>query len=70
MSNIIKVRPRVYDQLNELRGKSSTFNEIIEDLLDNRIRLCEFLNSVEGSMKFRQWQLDRLKKIQPGQEGK
>ncbi len=61
MSKLIKVRPKVYDELDQLRGKGETFNEVIQDLIDTRAKLCFFCSDIEGTIKLRTWQQDRVK---------
>lgn len=60
MSRQIKVTDPVYLRLEMLRGKEQTFSQVIEDLLNARLKILEMLNMVEGSLKFRQWQHEQL----------
>ena len=61
MSTAIKVEDKVYQELYDLQGKNETFNDIVEGLLTSRQELCRFLDAVEGNIKYREWQIDKLK---------
>jgi len=61
MSKAIKLDDQVYEDLDALRGKGETFGQVVEGLMGTRARLCQFLDAVEGSIKFREWQIDRLR---------
>lgn len=60
MSKPIKVEEKVYDQLDQLRGKGETFSEVVEGLLTARSKMCETFSLIEGALKFREWRDEKL----------
>ncbi len=66
MSKAIKVEDQVYQALDQLRVKGQTFSDVTEDLLKTRLKILEVMNALEGPIKFREWQRERLYEIQRG----
>ncbi|MBA7572674.1 hypothetical protein ES708_14458 [subsurface metagenome] len=66
MSKVIKVEDKIYAQLDQLRVKGQTFSDVCEDLLKGRLLILEAMNALEGPIKFREWQRERLYEIQRG----
>ena len=62
MSKVIKVEEAVYNQLDTLRTGRQTFSDVVDDLLTARLRMLEALNLLEGSLRYREWQQERLRK--------
>jgi len=66
MSRVIKVEEHVYDRLDQLRGKGGTFSEVVDDLLGVREEICQVITVIEGMIKFREWQAERMLRQQLG----
>jgi len=60
MSKVIKVEEQVYDQLDKLKARGETFSQVIGDLLGARLQIFRLLDVLEGQLKFREWQRERL----------
>lgn len=69
MSKPIKVDDEIYQRLDQLRAKGETFGQVIEVLLDARLSVLQLINVLEGQLKYRQWQEDRLKQLSGNEEG-
>lgn len=63
MSKAIKVDDQVYQELDQLRVKGETFSQVIAVLLQTRLSILEVMNVLEGTLKFRRWQEERLEEI-------
>ncbi|MBA7588026.1 hypothetical protein ES708_30074 [subsurface metagenome] len=66
MSKAIKVEDKVYNSLDQLRVGRQTFSDVCEDLLQGRLLILEAMDALEGPVKFREWQRERLDEIQRG----
>lgn len=64
MSKAIKVEDRVYEELDSIRGKGETFSQQIEALLLSRGKIFELIMVLEGGLKYREWQAERLQELQ------
>ena len=60
MSKTIRVEENAYLELDKLRDWKQTYSEVIEDLLATRAEICRFLDVVEGQIRFREWQREKL----------
>lgn len=69
MSKVIKVETQVYDELDKLRVGRQTFSDVIEDLLKSRLKILEAMNMLEGQLKFREWQRQKLEELATAREG-
>lgn len=67
MSKQLKIEDQVYGQLERIKGRGETFSGVIGELLRTREKLFLLLDSIEESLKYRDWQRDQLRKI-TGQE--
>jgi len=63
MSKVIKVEEAIYNQLDTLRVGRQTFSDVIDDLLTGRLRILEAIQMLEGTLKYREWQRERLDKL-------
>uniref|UniRef100_A0A6H2A3K0 Antitoxin n=1 Tax=viral metagenome TaxID=1070528 RepID=A0A6H2A3K0_9ZZZZ len=63
MSRAIKVDDNVYSQLDQLRGKGETYSMAVESLLNARLKMLELISVLEGQIKYREWQDERLKAL-------
>jgi len=63
MSRVIKVDDNVYNQLDQLRGKGETYSMAVECLLNARLKMLELISVLEGQIKYREWQDERLKAL-------
>ena len=71
MSRAIKVEDKVYTELDTIRGKGETFSQIIERLLEARLKMFETLTMIEGVLRYQEWkQKQLLKAIRHEQEVK
>ena len=69
MSRAIKVEDQVYTALDLIRQKGETFSQIIERLLEARLKMFEALNMIEGVLRYDKWkQLQVLEAIRRRQE--
>lgn len=66
MSKLIKVEEAVYNQLDTLRAGRQTFSDVVDELLTGRLRMLEAMNLLEGVLRFREWQRERLDEISRG----
>lgn len=64
MSKPIKVSDEVYQELDKLRVGRQTFSDVVDDLLKGRLKILEAMNMLEGCLRFREWQRERLEKLQ------
>ncbi len=60
MSRAIKVKDQVYLELDMIRDKGETFSQIIERLLQARLKMLEALNMLEGVLRYEQWKQKKL----------
>lgn len=63
MSKTIRVEDSVYLELEKLRDWKQTFSEVIEDLVFTRAEICKFLDVIEGQIRFREWQRDKIEQL-------
>lgn len=69
MSRAIKVEDKVYTELDMIRDKGETFSQIIERLLQARLKMFEALNMIEGVLQYEKFKQEIfLKVIQRDQE--
>ena len=64
MSKAIKVEDQVYQGLDKIRGKGETFSQVVETLLNGRKTVLNFLEILEGTYNFREWQRQELERLQ------
>lgn len=64
MSKAIKVEDQVYEELDQLRGKSETFSQVIQELLSNRSTMFEILVNIGRAVKFDEWKARRLQELE------
>ncbi len=64
MSKTIKVEDKVYQDLDQLRGKGDTFGQVIDQLIKDRVAVFHFLNVLEGQIKYGEWREKQLRKLQ------
>lgn len=62
MSRVIKVEDHVYQELDMIRDKGETFSQIIERLLEARLKMFEVLNMIEGVLRYEKWKQEKLLK--------
>ena len=62
MSRAIKVEDQVYQELDMIRGKGETFSQIIERLLQARLKMFELLSMIEGALQYEKWKQEKLLK--------
>lgn len=62
MSTTIRVPDDVRRQLDELRDWRETYAQVIERLLAAREAFCQIIDILEGNVKFREWQREKLEK--------
>ena len=68
MSRAIKVEDQVYTELDMIRSKGETFSQVVERLLQARLKMFEMLSMVEGVLRYQEWkQKQLLKTIQEQQ---
>ena len=60
MSRAIKVEDKVYQELFQIRRREQTFSQVIEDLLNARIKIFELITVLEGQLDYREWQRRQL----------
>ena len=63
MSRAIKVEDQVYTELDLIRDKGETFSQIIERLLEARLKMFETLSMVEGVLRYQEWKQKQLLKV-------
>ena len=64
MSKAIKVEDQVYQELDKIRGKGETFSQVVEALLNGRQAALVFLDVLESTYNFREWQRQELERLQ------
>ena len=64
MSRAIKVEDKIYQELDDIKVKGETFSQVIETLLSGRKSVYTFLNVLEGTYNFREWQRQELERLQ------
>ena len=64
MSKAIKVEDQVYQELDKIRGKGETFSQVVETLLNGRQAALVFLDVLESTYNFREWQRQELERLQ------
>lgn len=60
MRALIKIEDQTKAELEKIKDPGRTYSQVIDDLLEARSRIFELLNVIEGSLKFREWQRERL----------
>jgi len=60
LSRAIKVEDKVYQELFQIRRREQTFSQVIEDLLNARIKIFELITVLEGQLDYREWQRRQL----------
>ena len=63
MSKAIKVEDQVYRELDRLKAKGQTFSQVIEDILEARLKIFELLNVVEGQLKYQDWKQKQIHEV-------
>lgn len=63
MSKPIKLADTVYQELDELKVGRQTFSDVVEDLLKGRLKILEAMNMLEGILRFREWQREKLERL-------
>ena len=69
MSKAIKVEDQVYQELDKIRGKGETFSQVVATLISGRDSVFEFLNLLESTYNFREWQRQELERLQKKERG-
>jgi len=69
MKKTVKLEDHVYDSLHAFRDKDETFSDAIERLLSARVNTCQLLDVLEGQIKFREWQREKLLKLIENKRG-
>jgi len=64
LSKAIKVEDQVYQELDKIRGKGETFSQVVETLLNGRQAALVFLDVLESTYNFREWQRQELERLQ------
>jgi len=64
MRKTIKVEEPIYDQLDSLRIGRQTFSDVIEVLLNTRLKTLELFSVREGQIKYRERRSEQLKTLQ------
>lgn len=62
MSSAIKVEDQVYTELDLIRDKGETFSQVVERLLQARVKMFEMLSMVEGVLRYQEWKQKQLLK--------
>lgn len=60
MSKTIRVEDDVYLELEKLRDWKETFSQVIAKLTMTRGELCKLFDIIEGAIRFREWQREKL----------
>ncbi len=60
MSRAIKVEDQVYQELDMIRDKGETFSQVVERLLEARLKMFEMLSMVEGVLRYQEWKQKQL----------
>lgn len=66
MSKAIKISDNTYIALENFRDKRETFSDAIGKLLEAREQVCNLISVLEGQIRFREWQLERLEETKRG----
>lgn len=67
MSRAIKVEEQVYLELDMIRDKGETFSQVVERLLEARVKMFGIITEIEGVLKYQKWQQElTLKALQTG----
>jgi predicted CopG family antitoxin len=64
MSKQIRVDDKVYEELDNLRQKHETFSQVIASLISTRVTIFEFINNLEGMVKYNEWRANRLQALE------
>jgi len=62
MSKAIKVKDRIYLELDMIREKGETFSQAIERLLVARLKIFELIYRVEELLKYEKWKQEEILK--------
>jgi len=62
MSKTIKVEDQVYLELDMIREKGETFSQIIESLLEARLKIFEIISMVEVVLRYEKYKQEILLK--------
>lgn len=60
MSRAIKVEDQVYLELDMIREKGETFSQVVERLLQARLKMFETISMVEGVLRYQEWKQKKL----------
>ena len=60
MSRAIKVEDQVYQELDLIKEKGETFSQVIERLLEARLKMFETLSMIEGVLRYQEWKQKKL----------
>jgi len=63
MSKAIKVEDQVYQELYMIRQRNQTFSQVIEDMLEARLKIFELLNVMEGQLKYQDWKQKQIHEV-------
>jgi len=63
MSKAIKVEDQVYQELYMIRQRNQTFSQVIEDMLEARLKIFEILNVMEGQLKYQDWKQKQIHEV-------
>lgn len=69
MSRVIKVEDKVYLELDMIRDKGETFSQIIERLLQARLKMFETLNMIEGVLRYEKFKQETILKAIKKRQG-
>ena len=69
MSKAVKVEDHVYKELDLIRDKGETFSQVIERMLQARLKMFEILNMIEGVLRYEKWKQEQLLKVIKIQQG-
>ena len=59
MSKVIKVEDAIYQSLEQLKVGRQTFSDVILELLKSRLKMLEAMSTLEGQLKYREWQREQ-----------
>lgn len=63
MSKVIRVEDKTYAALDHLRLGRQTFDDVIRNLLESRLKVLEMFSILEGQLGYREYQREKLDKI-------
>ena len=63
MSRAIKVEDQVYTELDLIKSKGETFSQVVERLLEARLKMFEALNMVEGVLRYQEYKQQQMQKL-------